>query len=267
MLLLSAGFVGLASSVLIYLIKRYKGVNTTWISVYLFVFFLIVISQYYQFYGTSETLLNYTIFLSNILFFLLGPILYFYIRILLNQQEVDVKKDWVHFIPLIICFVAVSPWIILDSDDKNIFVKALMNNRLLLIANPENVLLIAPQILMILIPTHILTYLIVCLYKIIKEDAVNPGIVHKNATTNTLIYLFLLFQCYVAIMYSLSLFSIFYQLNLSPDLVTNISPENFNGTKHGVAALIILVLITTALVFITDTKSTKKKQYIKQLNT
>ena len=255
MLLLSSVFVGLASTLLIYLIKRYKSVRTTYISIYLFIFLLIVGSHYYQFYGTNENILIYTLFTSSTLFFLLGPILYFYVNILLNKKKMIFKKDWVHFIPFIICFICVFPWIVNSTNDKFIFVRAVLNNRVLLMVNPDNLLLIEPQILMLLIPVHILTYLIVCLYMIIKDDAENPGIIHTNSTVNTLIYLFLLFQCYVAIMYSLGSFSLFYHSNLSPTLVTNFPPENFDGTEYGVAALMILVLITTILVYINDTKS------------
>lgn len=258
MLLLSSGFVGLASTLLVYLIKRYKLVRTTCISIYLFIFLAIVGSHYYQFYGTSENILTYTLFTSSTLFFLLGPILYFYVRILLNHKEINLKKDWVHFIPFIIYIICIFPWITTSTENKIIFARAVLNNRFLLMVNPDNILLIEPQILLLIIPVHILTYLIVCLYKIIKDDAVNPGIVHTNATVNTLIYLFLLFQCYVAIMYSLGSLSIFYQSNLSPTLVTNFSPESFNGTEHGVAALIILVILTTVLVYITDAKSIDK---------
>ena len=237
MLLLSSGFVGLASILLVYLIKRYKLVRTTCISIYLFVFLMIIGSHYYQFYGTNENILTYTLFTSSTLFFLIGPILYFYIRILLHQKEINLKKDWVHFIPFIICIICIFPWITNSTEDKIIFARSVINNRLLLMVNPDNILLIEPQILLLLIPFHILSYLIVCLYKIIKDDAINPGIVHINATVNTLIYLFLLFQCYVAIMYSLGSLSIFYHSNLCPTLVTNFPPESFNGTEHGVAAL------------------------------
>ncbi len=231
MLLLSASFVGLASTLLVFLIKRYKLVRTACISIYLFIFFGTIGSHYYQFYGTNEQILGFTYFTSRILFFLLGPILYFYIRVLLNQQEINFKKDWVHFIPLGSCLVCLSPFIDASDSDK---------------------------VLLLLTPIHLLSYLIICLYKIIKDDAENPGIVHSSATVNTLIYLFLLFQCYVAIMYSLGSFSLFYFSHLSPRLTTNFAQESFNGTKHGVTALIILVLITTVLVYITDTKSNKQ---------
>jgi len=227
MLLISSCFVGIASTLLVYLIKRYKSVRTTCISIYLIILFLIVGLQYYQFYGTEESILAYTLFTSSTLFFLLGPILFFYIRILLNHQKIDLKKDWIHFIPMVF-------------------------------SNPDNLLLIDPSILMFLIPIHLLTYLIVCLYKIIHEDAVKPGIIHTNATVNTLIYLFLLFQCYLAIMYSIGTFSLYYHLHLSPTLVTNFPPENFNVTEYGVASLIILVLITTVLVLFTDSKTKKQ---------
>lgn len=258
MLLLSSCFVGLANTLLIYFIKRYKSVRTTCISIYMFIFLLIVGTHYYQFYGNNESILIYTLFTSSTLFFFLGPILYFYVRILLNQQKINLKKDWVHFIPLFICIICITPWIADSANEKIIFVRAVINNRLLLLANPDNILLIEPQILLLIIPVHILSYLIVCLYKIIKDDAVNPGIVHTNATVNTLIYLFLLFQCYVAITYSLGSFSLFYHINLSPTLVTNFPPENFDGTEYGVAALMILVLLTTILVYITDAKSINK---------
>lgn len=94
-----------------------------------------------------------------------------------------------------------------------------MNNRLLLMVNPKNMLLVEPQILMILIPIQLLAYLILCLYHIIKDSKDDNGIVHTNTTSNTLIYLFLLFQCYVAMMY-------------------------------GIAALMILVIITTMLLLL-----------------
>jgi hypothetical protein len=257
MLLLSSGFVGLASTVLVYLIKRYKSVSTICISIYLFIFFLIIGTHYNNFYGTNESVLVTTLFSSSTLFFLLGPILFFYIRNLVYEKEIDIKKDWVHFIPFLLSLICVLPWLFSSFSDKEIFAKELMNNRLLLMVNPKNILLVEPQILLILIPIHVLAYLILCLYHIIQEDIVNPGIIHTNATLNTLTYLFLLFQCYVAIMYSIGSLSIFYQNNLSDTIVTNFPPESFNGTAHGIAALIILVIITTILVLVT---SIKKKE-------
>ncbi|MDP2422221.1 hypothetical protein [Sediminibacterium sp.] len=149
----------------------------------------------------------------------------------MNQQEINFKKDWVHFIPFGSCLACLSPFIDASDSDK---------------------------VLLLLTPIHLLSYLIICLYKIIKDDAENPGIVHISATVNTLIYLFLLFQCYVAIMYSLGSFNLFYFSNSLPRLTTNFAQDSFNGTKHGVAALIILVLITTVLVYITDTKSNRQ---------
>jgi hypothetical protein len=254
MLLLSSGFVGLASTLLVYLIKRYKSVSTSCIRIYLFIFFLIIATHYNNFYGTNENVLITTLFSSSTLFFLLGPILFFYIRNLLYEKKIVIKKDWVHFIPFLLSLICILPWLFSSFSDKEIFAKELMNNRLLLMVNPNNILLVEPQILMILIPIHVLTYLVVCLYQIIKDDSLNPGIIHTNATLNTLTYLFLLFQCYVAIMYSIGSLSIFYQNNLSDTLVTNFPPESFNGTEHGIAALMILVIITTILVLVTSSK-------------
>jgi len=254
MLILSTGFVGLTSCILGHLIKKYKSVRTKYINTYLIILFLIVGLQHYQFFGTNESIISYTLFTSNTLFFFLGPILYFYIRLLLKQTSFNFKKDWVHFIPVVIYLICIFPWILENQADKTFFIKALLNNRLLLLSNPDDLLFVSPSILMIFISIHLLTYLIVCLYKIIHEDAVNPALVHTNATANTLIYLLLLFQCYLAIMYGLGTFSLFYHLNLSPTLVTNFPPDNFDIISYSLVSIIILVIITTLFVLITGSK-------------
>lgn len=266
MLLLSSGFVGLASTLLIYLIRKHKSVKTSFIGFYLFIFFLIIGTHYNNFYGTNETVLITTLFSSTTLFFLLGPILFFYIRMLVHEKGINPKKDWIHFTPFVLSLICILPWIFSDFSEKAIFAGELMNNRLFLMVNPKNMLLVEPQILMILIPIHVLAYLILCLYHIIKDSNDDNGVVHKNTTLNTLIYLFILFQCYVAIMYSIGSFSIFYQNNLSAKVVTSFPPESFNGTEHGIAALMILVIITTMLVLLNSSKKKRNSSISKMLH-
>ncbi len=51
-------------------------------------------------------------------FFLLGPLYYFYVRTLLNDQYRFRRKDVLHLVPAVVCFVLIIPYYLLPGDYK-----------------------------------------------------------------------------------------------------------------------------------------------------
>jgi len=57
------------------------------------------------------------------LFYLLGPSIYFYIRMELTQSSRWKKSDWIHFIPFFLCLILISPYFFQPIEYKYQFVE------------------------------------------------------------------------------------------------------------------------------------------------
>lgn len=107
------------SLILLYNKRRYKS------SVYLSLFFLIsslyVLYQYILLYSKSATLIS--IFLINVSLavsplYLIGPLLYWYVRSVLTDDSKLKRSDLLHFLPMIIYFIAALPVAFLPWSEK-----------------------------------------------------------------------------------------------------------------------------------------------------
>jgi hypothetical protein len=85
--------------------------NTIFLAAFLILISIYGITHYLTIYGKSLFLL--AIFFNNLssLFLLLGPFLYFYVRGVLTDKIALSKKDLLHFIPFVIHFIGIIPYI------------------------------------------------------------------------------------------------------------------------------------------------------------
>jgi AraC-like DNA-binding protein len=91
------------------------------------------------------------------LYLLLGPLFYFYVRGVLNDDHTLSKKDLVHFIPAIIILINISPYLFYSFDQKLLFASDV-------IANPLNIfnnkfLLFSPTTSFVSRPIIIISYI------------------------------------------------------------------------------------------------------------
>ncbi|WP_167615347.1 helix-turn-helix domain-containing protein [Maribellus sediminis] len=104
-------------------------------SLYLGLFFLFTslygLYQYILLYSKSVTLIS--IFLFNLsidssLVYLIGPMLYFYVRSVLTDNSKLKRSDWWHFFPMLIYFIAALPNTFVHWHDKVEAARTLVND-------------------------------------------------------------------------------------------------------------------------------------------
>lgn len=138
----------------------------------LYLFFFLLINNIYSLshYAAMNSGNKYFIAIMLVhftpLYLLLGPLFYFYVRGVLNDDHTLSKKDLIHFIPAIIILINISPYLLYSFDQKLLFASDV-------IANPLNIfknkfLLFSPTTSFISRPIIIITYIFpsaVLLYK------------------------------------------------------------------------------------------------------
>jgi AraC-like DNA-binding protein len=92
--------------------------NTIYIGCFLIILSLFFITHYLLVNSDSVigALITFNHFIP--LFLLLGPLLYFYLRGVLNDEFIFKKKDLIHFIPAIIYLTSISGYIFIPFDKK-----------------------------------------------------------------------------------------------------------------------------------------------------
>lgn len=95
---------------------------------------------------------------------------------------------------------------------------------------------------------HLTFYLFYSLYIVIKEDAEHPeNFEHEVATLASLVYLFLLFQCYFAILYGLFLYKNIRHQTILTIFWNDDAKYQLDNIDNGAYSLIILLIITVIL--------------------
>jgi len=102
--------------------------NTIFLAAFLILISIYGITHYLTIYGKSLFLL--AIFFNNLssLFLLLGPFLYFYVRGVLTDKIALSKKDLLHFIPFVIHFIGIIPYIFSSFAQKENIASAIIKN-------------------------------------------------------------------------------------------------------------------------------------------
>lgn len=138
----------------------------------LYLFFFLLINNIYSLshYAAMNSGNKYFIAIMLVhftpLYLLLGPLFYFYVRGVLNDDHTLSKKDLIHFIPAIIILINISPYLLYSFDQKLLFASDVMANPLNIFKN--KFLLFSPTTSFISRPIIIITYIFpsaVLLYK------------------------------------------------------------------------------------------------------
>lgn len=102
--------------------------NIIYLSLFLFIYPISIVSSSLVVYGGSVYLL--AILLANVapLYFLSGPLLYFFVRGIVTDSIRFRKTDILHFIPFFINLIAIIPYILTPFDYKMDIAKSVMQN-------------------------------------------------------------------------------------------------------------------------------------------
>lgn len=224
MIIISSLFVGIASFLLIYLISKFKETKKTLIDIYIVISLLLFASQYYFRYGEHSAINRVAFFVANGSLLILGPLLFLFVKNFFKQESNNIRQHWIQLIP----FILYSSVIIVFFNE---------------LSEPTYSIYSALVCL-----AHLTFYLFYSLYIVIKEDAEHPeNFEHEVATLASLVYLFLLFQCYFAILYGLFLYK-----NIKNETILTIfwndnAKYQLDSINNGAYSLIILVIITIVL--------------------
>lgn len=139
----------------------------------LFLFFFLLINNIYSLshyaaiysgnkHFTAIMLVHFTPF-----YLLLGPLFYFYVRGLINDDASLSKKDIIHFIPAILILINISPYIFQEIDQKLFFATEVIKDPVNILK--YNFLFISPTANFISRPIFAISYLIPAVFLIYKK--------------------------------------------------------------------------------------------------
>jgi hypothetical protein len=111
-MLLFLSIAGIFLSLLLLYFNAKKFASTTYLGIFFFLISLYGLYQYILLYSKSVTLIS--LFLFNLSLFsspvyLIGPMLYWYVRSVLTDDPKLKRSDLLHFIPAIIFFISALP--------------------------------------------------------------------------------------------------------------------------------------------------------------
>ena len=110
-MLLLSGFGIMLSIILLFFDKENKGSGSLYLGLFLLTFNIFTLSQFIYIFSKSETLI--AILLStpvNVIIYLVGPLAFFYIRSVLNDNVIFKKADLVHLVFFAIFFLGILPF-------------------------------------------------------------------------------------------------------------------------------------------------------------
>jgi AraC-like DNA-binding protein len=134
MLLLS--FFGIFFSILLLAYnKGYKSANV-YLALFMFLCNLIIFINYLYFYNDSKViraiLLSFPI---NSAIYLLGPLAFFYVRSILNDNIIFAKYDWLHFLVFLLFVIGRFPYIFLSWESKLLIAEDIINHSRINVSN------------------------------------------------------------------------------------------------------------------------------------
>jgi AraC-like DNA-binding protein len=188
---LSAFSVFLSLTLLFYN-KGYKGANR-FLSGYLFCSALFLVTQYFFIYSKSVRLT--TIFVTGMpsLFFLIGPMAYFYVRSIFRDKVKLSKTEYLHFLPFVIIFIGLIPFFF-SSWEYKMFIGQLIVDKTFMASN-YNINFLVPKLINQLIrPPFALFYLVLISREFFKNKNVFNSFSHDIVVKIWLGLFFLLFS-------------------------------------------------------------------------
>ena len=140
-------------------------------NLYLFFFFLInniySLSHYAALYSGDRYLIAIMLVHFTPFYLLLGPFFYFYIRGLVNDDYRLSKKDLIHFIPALIIFINISPYLFFNADQKLVYADRVIADPVNIFKN--NFFFLSPAISFISRPFFTISYVIASAFLIYKK--------------------------------------------------------------------------------------------------
>lgn len=141
-------------------------------NIFLFFFFFInslyLVSHYAVVYSKNQILIGIVYVHLTPIYFLLGPMIYFYVRGLLYDQVKLEKIDYLHFVPAVLFLINIMPYVVLPWEQK-------LQSANAIIQEPSNFLhlnyLFLPSIVsFVLRPATVLIYFILSFSMYVKSD-------------------------------------------------------------------------------------------------
>ena len=117
-----------ALSIILAFYNRRFNKNALFLSLFFIIFSFYGLSHYFTIYGKSAFWLAIFYYHFSPLFLLQGPLLYFYVNGTLSDRQGISWKDGWHFIPAIIHFINISPYLIKPFSYKIQLAEAILNN-------------------------------------------------------------------------------------------------------------------------------------------
>jgi AraC-like DNA-binding protein len=254
-MLLSLTILGIClSAILLYFHRKDYGSSS-----YLGFFFLLLsiygFNQYILFYSDSVLLIAIIFMNPAFLYYLIGPLFYWYFRSVLTDQHQLKKKDLWHFLPAIIFFAASLPYVFTPWSEK-LHVATLIHN------DPDFMgtfnatklhELFTPFVIFMSRPVQSMVYVLfsfVVFFRYLRKNKESVVLLRQQFMTKWLIILlsffFILVTCHILLMfesYSQNDMQIFTALNMLQVLSYSgmfgllISPLFFPGILYGLPRL------------------------------
>ena len=120
-MLLSLSIIGIILSVILLIFNTRKNTSTIYLGIFFLLISLYGFYQYVLLYSKSVVLIEFLLLGYAIVFpvlYLIGPMLYWYIRSILTDNSRLQRKDFWHLLPMLIFFLASIPYSFISWTDK-----------------------------------------------------------------------------------------------------------------------------------------------------
>lgn len=191
MLLLS--FFGIFFSILLLAYnKGYKSANV-YLALFMFLCNLIIFINYLYFYNDSKVirviLLSFPI---NSAIYLLGPLAFFYVRSVLNDNIKFAKYDWLHFLVFLLFVIGRFPYIFLSWEAKLLIAENIINHSRINVSNSIFNIFLPTMLNFKLKGIHLLLYILFIWYFIFKPKSLkfsfNEGLIKIKSVNKWLFF-------------------------------------------------------------------------------
>lgn len=188
------------------------------LSSFLILLTVIVIIRSIIFFDNSDWLVAIVFTNFTPLYYLIGPFIYFHIRLYLVGKYKFQKRDLIHFIPSILQFINVFPYIISPFAHKLDVANNLQTN-VLIIQNIDINTVFPYQVTGFFPPIFILGYGLYCIYRLVTNYALGLEQKVKKLRFNSMSHGWLIYLCIVMILISSANLILTYNLGFISDQV------------------------------------------------
>ena len=160
-----------------------KGFNfaNLYLALFLFFFNSFILVNYLYIYIDSKIFFAYLLSIPfNGIAYLIGPLVFLYVRSILKDSISFGKYDWVHFIVFVIIFLGRLPYCFLSWDTKLMLADKIVNQQWIKL-NDWSFNFIFPMILNFKLKAlHLVLYIFASWYLIFKNRFKNPSMIEKT---------------------------------------------------------------------------------------